>query len=76
MPKVAKLTEEQALLITGKAYDEWGSTSNPLKDADDNIVISQLEIDTYKGSDFKFLKSLPLIDYKAAAPIYSLFNLE
>jgi len=60
MIEVYLLTPEQAQSLIGVEFipDNY---FNPIQDADENWIISQEEVDQ---CSFKWVKSLPLIEYK------------
>ncbi len=60
--KVALLTIEQKDLLIGKEFNT-DSYFNPIQDADDNWIISQIEINLCNNEEFFWVKDLPLIEY-------------
>ena len=60
--KVAILTIEQKDLLIGKEFNT-DSYFNPIQDADDNWIISQIEINLCNNEEFFWVKDLPLIEY-------------
>ena len=62
MIKVALLTIEQKDLLIGKEFNT-DSYFNPIQDADDNWIISQIEINLCNNEEFFWVKDLPLIEY-------------
>lgn len=59
---VAILTKEQAALINGVVYDEYGQVFNVVLDVDDNLVVGEIEINNCKA-EFAWLNELPLIEF-------------
>jgi hypothetical protein len=71
MSKIAIITEEQRDLLVGKQLQaSW--YFNPIKDADDNWVISVEEIDNNQNQEFDWVKELSLTEYKRkeVKPLY------
>ncbi len=62
--KVGIITEEQAVELIGQAYDKYGSLFCPIQDANDNWVISQIEIESNVNAQFKWVNSIPFVEYK------------
>lgn len=62
--KVGIITEKEAGLLTGESYDKYGSLFCPVQDVNDNWVISQIEIESNVNERFKWVNSLPLVEYK------------
>ncbi len=60
---VRLLTEEQKLLLTDIEYAN-GMFFNPIKDINNNWVISESEVINTTNSDFQWVKNLPLIDWE------------
>ena len=60
---VGLLTLEQKDQLVGQWYDS-DSYFNPLKDLNDNWIISIEEIDHCVNPEFMWVKELPLIDYE------------
>lgn len=60
--KVALLTIEQKDLLIGQQFD-LDCYFNPIQDADDNWIISQIEINLCNNEEFFWVKDLPLIEY-------------
>lgn len=60
--KVALLTIEQKDLLIGKEFNT-DSYFNPIQDADDNWIITQIEINLCNNEEFFWVKDLPLIEY-------------
>ncbi len=60
---VAIISDEEYDLINGQDYDGEGSLYYPVKDADDNWVISELEIINTVHSEFDFLHQKELIEW-------------
>lgn len=63
MTLVGLLTVEQKNEIFEMLYDD-DSYFNPIKDADDNWIISVEEIKFCTVEQFQWVKQLPLIEYK------------
>jgi hypothetical protein len=63
MTQVGLLTLEQKNDIFEMLFDE-DSYFNPIQDADDNWIISTQEIDFCNVEEFKWVKQLPLIEFK------------
>jgi hypothetical protein len=63
MIQVGLLTESQKDSLVGQLYDE-DSYFNPIQDANDNWIISIEEMEFCVNPEFKWVKTLPLIDYK------------
>lgn len=63
MTLVGLLTVEQKNEIFEMLYDD-DSYFNPIKDADDNWIISVEEIQFCTVEQFQWVKQLPLIEYK------------
>lgn len=61
--KVGIITEEQAAELIGQAYDNYGSLFGPVQDANDNWVISKIEIESNVNESFKWVNSIPLVEY-------------
>lgn len=61
--KVGIITEEQAAELIGQAYDKYASLFCPIQDANDNWVISQIEIESNVNESFKWVNSIPLVEY-------------
>lgn len=57
------LTEEEKESLEGKCYYN-GTFFNPIKDADDNWVITQEEVSLAAYEDILWVKDLPSIEYK------------
>ena len=71
MTKIAIITEEQKDLLVGKQLQlDW--YFNPIKDADDNWVISVEEMDNNQNQEFDWVKELSLTEYKRkeVKPLY------
>jgi hypothetical protein len=64
MIQVGLLTESQKNELVGQLYDE-DSYFNPIQDISDNWIISVEEIDQCVTPEFQWVKTLPLIEYKA-----------
>lgn len=60
---VGLLTIEQKDSLVGQMYTD-DSYFNPIKDADDNWVISVEEMEYCTNPEFMWVKELPLIEYK------------
>lgn len=58
---IAILTIEQKDLLVGELYNT-DSYFNPIKDIDDNWIISEEEINQ---TDIEWVKDLPLTEYKS-----------
>jgi hypothetical protein len=63
MTKVGLLTESQKNELLGQLYDE-DSYFNPIQDANDDWIISIEEMEFCVNPEFKWVKTLPLIEYK------------
>jgi len=63
MTQVGLLTESQKNEIVGQLYDE-DSYFNPIQDLEDNWIISTEEMEFCVNTEFQWVKTLPLIDYK------------
>ena len=61
---VYKLTQEQKDSLEGKCYFN-GTFFNPIKDAADNWIISEEEVNLATYEDILWVKDLPQIEYKA-----------
>jgi hypothetical protein len=57
------LTEEQKQLLENIKYAE-NSYFNPVKNSDDNWVISDLEVNDCNNNDLEWIKYLPKIEFK------------
>ena len=57
------LTDEQKDLLENVKYAE-NSYFNPVKNSDNNWVISDLEVNDCNNSDLEWLKYLPKIEFK------------
>ena len=60
---VALLTTEQKELITGQYY-MTDCKFNPIRDANENWVISLEEITQCTNAEFAWVKDLPLIEFE------------
>jgi hypothetical protein len=63
MIEVGLLTESQKNSLVGQLYDE-DSYFNPIQDIDNNWIISVEEMEFCVNTEFMWVKTLPLIDYK------------
>jgi len=63
MTYVGLLTESQKNELVGQLYDE-DSYFNPIQDANDDWIISIEEMEFCVNPKFKWVKILPLIEYK------------
>lgn len=63
MTQVALLTQEQKNELEGRQY-ATNSYFNPIQDADGNWIVSMEEINGCDVSEFMWVKSLPLIEFK------------
>jgi hypothetical protein len=63
MTYVGLLTESQKDSLVGQLYDE-DSYFNPIQDNFNNWIISVEEIEFCVNAEFKWVKTLPLIEYK------------
>jgi hypothetical protein len=63
MIKVALLTETQKNLLLGVSYDGT-CFFNPIKDTNENWIISNEEINSCSNLDYQWIKTLPLIEFK------------
>ena len=63
MIQVGLLTESQKNELVGQLYDE-DSYFNPIQDLDNNWIISTEEIEFCVNTEFMWVKTLPLIEYK------------
>lgn len=61
--KVALLTPEQKDLLVGQLYTA-DSYFNPIRDFNENWIISTEEVDYCDNPEFSWVKNLPLIDYQ------------
>jgi hypothetical protein len=62
MTKVAIITTEQYDLLVGQFYAN-DSMFNPVKDCNENWIISEQEIEFCTNASFYWVKDLPLIDW-------------
>ena len=62
MTQVAIITPQQYDLMVGQLYSD-DSYFNPVKDCNDDWIISQQEIQFCTNPDFDWVKNLPLIDW-------------
>lgn len=60
---VRLLTEEQKLLLIDIEYTN-GMFFYPIKDINNNWIISESEVINTTNSDFQWVKNLPLIDWE------------
>ena len=67
--KVALLTFEQSVELTGQLYSE-DSYFNPILDGNTppNWIISTIEVNNCINPNYLWVKELPLIDYVAPQP--------
>lgn len=67
MNKIASLTVEQYRSLYMQKYDAT-SYFNPSAAPNGVYFISEQEIDAYQGTEFAWIKTLPLIDYSTLLP--------
>ena len=65
--RIAPLTIEQYRTLYKKYYDA-NSTFNPTASPDGSYFISEEEINAYEGTEYAWIKDLPLIDYSETMP--------
>lgn len=65
--KIAPLTIEQYRLLYRKQYDN-GAFFNPTASPEGLYFISEEEINAYQGTEFAWIKTLPLVDYSTLMP--------
>jgi hypothetical protein len=73
MIQVGLLTESQKDSLVGQTYTE-DSFFNPIKDLNDNWIISQEEMNQCTNEEFLWVKDLTLIDYepKPSPPLFGM----
>ena len=73
MIQVGLLTESQKDSLVGQTYTE-DSFFNPIKDLNDNWIISQEEMNQCTNITFLWVKDLTLIDYepKPSPPLFGM----
>lgn len=67
MSKIALLTIEQYRSLYEQEFSQ-GMTFNPAALPDGSYFISEEEVNAYSGTEFAWIKSLPLIDYTTEIP--------
>lgn len=67
MSKIAPLTIEQYRSLYGQIFSQ-DMTFNPSALPDGSYFISEEEINAYSGTQFAWIKDLPLIDYSTDLP--------
>jgi len=65
--KIAPLTIYQFRTLYNQEYSE-NAVFNPSATADGTYFISEQEINLYQGTEFAWIKDLPLIDYSTLMP--------
>ena len=65
--KIAPLTIEQYRLLYRKEYNN-GAFFNPTASPEGLYFISEEEINAYNGTEYAWIKDLPLIDYSETMP--------